>query len=161
MKNQSIPMITKDVCANEKILRRLERDGHIKLYVSDMELPQSGSKIIGRNSLPFGFLCDDPNCKCKEGIGGFGDGSEERPHSYWETQNNEDLFKNIVSILGTSNRRDSKQLLHHHINKRDIFVTEDRNILNASERLNKELGIVVKTPRDLDLIFRAGAEINP
>ncbi|MDJ0613318.1 MAG: hypothetical protein QNJ29_06535 [Rhizobiaceae bacterium] len=153
MNIQNVPKITKDVCANEKILRKLERAGHIELYINDMELPPSGSKISKYNSLPFGFSCSNPDCKCQDGIGGFGDGSVERPHSYWMTSEHEKLFKSIEAIIGSAHRRDCRQLFHHYKNERDIFVTEDTDILNFSERLHQELGIVVKTPEDLKQCF--------
>jgi len=150
MGTKSIPRITKDVSADQKTLRKLELAGHIDFFVSELELPPSGSKIRKRNSLPFGFKCDDPNCTCHDGIGGFGNGSEEQPNSYWQTIEHEKIFENIALIVGHENRRDCKQLLHHLVNKNDVFVTEDSDILTVSEQLNKELGIVVKSPKDLE-----------
>ncbi|MCQ0990631.1 hypothetical protein [Jiella marina] len=141
--------VTKDVGANQKILRKLEKAGYIKIYVSDMEIKETGSKIKARNSLPFGFQCDDKECKCKEGFSGFGDGSEEIPHSYFYSEEHNKLFLEIVEIVGWNNRLDCKQLMHHILNRRDIFVTEDRDILDVATKLLDKFQIIIKSPTEL------------
>ncbi|WP_150524239.1 hypothetical protein [Roseibium sediminis] len=148
--DDTILTVTKDRCGNEKLLRELERKGLLKLYVSDMELPATGSKIKGRNSLPLTLVCADPDCRCKkEGAGGFGNGSDEAPHSYLMTDEHKALFSKILSVAGDCGRADCKQLFHHLINKRDIFSTEDKKILNFAEKLASKLGIRVVHPEEL------------
>ena len=153
MERKKVLKVTKDVSANQRILKRLERDGHIELYVNDMELPESGSKIKNRNSLTFGFTCDEPDCRCHDGIGGFGDGSDEKPHAYWMETEHEKIIGVITSIIGSANRRDCRQLFHHYVNKRDVFATEDRDFLNVSCDLKRQLNIVVKSPEELQRYF--------
>jgi hypothetical protein len=85
----------------------------------------------------------------------------------WAGEQEVKLAEEVERILFPGLKHDDKRysnkindvdhLVAHHINKRDIFVTDDKRLLTRSPELQRALGIVVICPQDcLEFIHRAG-----
>ncbi len=116
--------VTKDISANLKKLKILERKGIIKIYQVKIENP---TRKIENTDLPNAVL----------------------DHTKWDeslfaSQEDAERFERIKDILGKANVKDAIHLDTHLREKRDYFVTEDTDILknkNLLEKTFKELRI--------------------
>lgn len=121
--------VTADISANLKKLRRLEISGLIEIYQIKIEDPSPKTK----KSLPTGVWGHTKWDKCV-----WADGEGARS------------FEQIKKIIGAHNVKDAMHLGDHIRDGRDYFVTEDRDILDHRDVLQKTFpGLEIRATDEL------------
>jgi predicted nucleic acid-binding protein len=124
--------ITRDSCANVKILKDLEQRGFIKVFDVMLENGRENKKfkdkikpvfIVGTSLLGEMVLA---NKDCK--------------------------YDDIRSIIGKQHIKDSIHLEAHIRNKFDYFVTEDHDFLDKRQELENKFLVRIVTPQELQKI---------
>lgn len=121
--------ITADINANLKKLKRLEQQALIEIYQIGIETPSPKTKKIlptaVSNHVVFGQAVF---------------GSEESSIT----------FEKIKTLVGKNNIKDAMHLSNHIRDKRDYFVTEDKDILKARQQLKQYFpGLKIRTSNEL------------
>lgn len=122
--------VTKDISANFKKLKVLEKKGIIKIFQVKLETPTPKIKNI-----------DLPNTVWN--------------HTNWNesllgSKQDSQRFEKIKSIFGGRHIGDAIHLDTHIREKRDYFLTEDTDILKHRKMLEKTFnGLRIRTPNEL------------
>lgn len=129
--NQTKPyFITKDIGANLKKLRTLERKGLIELFQVKIE---THTPKIKNKDLPNGVW-----------------GHTKFNEMLWTSEDDASRFEKIKEIIGKNNIEDAIHVDTHIREKRDYFVTEDTDILNCKDELEQTFkGLKIRTPDEL------------
>lgn len=127
--------LTVDGNANQKALRKLERQGFVDLHVINMESALTSGKINNKQ-MPLAVI--------------------ESPHSTIGNcviSSNETIFKEISIAMTKANHGDAMQLEGHIRSGRDIFVTGDKDFLERRGELYKIFGVKIKSTEEVIAMF--------
>lgn len=124
--------ITRDSCANVKILKDLEQKGFIKVFDVMLENGRKNKKVkdkikpvfIVGTSLLGEMVLANKDCK----------------------------YDDIRNIIGKQHIKDSMYLEAHIRNEFDYFVTEDRDFLDKRQELEDKFLVRIVTPQELQKI---------
>lgn len=128
--------VTRDSGANVKLLKKLEKDGLIKIHDVMMENGRVNKKVKEK-ILPTGVW----------------------NHSVWGEfvwGSDDSAYDDILKIIGKNHIEDVMHLEAHIRSKQDYFVTEDRDFLDKREELKAAFPVKIVTPTELEGICRQG-----
>ena len=123
--------VTADSSADKSLLKRLVRDGYIKVTYVTFE---NGREYKSSNKiLPTGVW-----------------GKTKWGESIWAAEDNS--FEAIKGLVGKNNSGDAIMLEAHLRSENEYFVTEDKDdILSKMKQLEENFGIKVISPIDLEV----------
>lgn len=131
--NNFVTTVTRDSGANVKLLRRLEREGYIKIFDVKFENGRENKKVKEK-VLP---------------VGVWGSGARWG-ECVWAGA--DCVYADIREILGKEYAQDAMQLEAHIRNGHDYFVTEDNDFLRNRSRLEDKFSVKIVTPEELQEI---------
>lgn len=120
--------VTRDTCANIKLLKKLAAEGYITIF--DVNSENYTKKISKR--IPAALVWD---VSTWDGPDVFTDG---------------EAYDMVRNIIGKDKIEDARKLEAHIRARNDYFITEDRDFLDKRNALKKELGVVIYTPTELN-----------
>lgn len=133
MANNRKPLkITADSSANQKVLRKLKSSGYISVDYINLENAKVSKKI--KETTPAVAMWDVS----------VWDGGD-----VWASDNEGELDKKLMPIIGKNNYEDRRHIVGHYSLGNDYFVSGDKDdILSNKEKL-AELGIKVLSTDEL------------
>jgi predicted nucleic acid-binding protein len=123
--------ITADISANMKLLKRLEREGHIEIHVVNIENHKQTDKVQ-RKENPIGIY------------GGKFSFYGEVVYAADDTP-----LTSLEEIIGKRHHADVLHLESHVQSGRDYFITEDTDFLKKRRDLKNAHGTTILTPEEL------------
>lgn len=126
----TVVTVTRDSGANVKILRKLEKDGFIKIFDVKIENGRENKKV--------------PEKVLPVGVWG---------HARWGEAvyaGDDCKYEDIRKIIGHNHVKDAMQLEAHIRSSHDYFVTEDTDFLKVREELERKFGVKIITPTELE-----------
>jgi predicted nucleic acid-binding protein len=127
--------IIADVSANMKILRNLEKNGHIEIHVVNIENHKLSNKIKNKKN-PVAIL-----------------DSEFALLDYCVIASDHTPYESIQQIMGKQHHADILHFESHLESKHDLFITEDTDFLSKRGRLSDAFATKIMTPEELAAIF--------
>lgn len=127
--------ITVDANANQKLLRRLELEGHVELHAIKIE-NMIGNKKIKRKDLPIAVI-DSPHATIGNSV----------------IAANDTRYNEISTAMTKDNHGDALHLDGHIRSKRDVFVTDDNDFLLRRGALEEKFCISIKTSEEVFAMF--------
>lgn len=122
--------VTKDVSADLKKLKTLEKSGLIK--IKQVKIENVSKKVVDR-PLPNGVW-----------------GHTKWDEMKWASDNDAQRFEQLKQIIGKGNIKDAIHVDTHIRDNNDYFVTEDNDILNVRKQLEQQFsGLKIRTPDEL------------
>ncbi len=138
MNARKVLHVTADSSANQKILKRLQREGYIKIHFVNMENAMENPII--KDKVPAGFT-----------IGVSLIGGED----VIVDDDSANIYKQVRDLIGKYNYQDARQLEAHFRSGNDVFISGDKDdILNHKKKL-KNMGITVMSPEELEKCVKA------
>lgn len=122
--------VTKDVSADLKKLKKLERKGLILIKQVKIE---NVSKKVSDQPLPNGVW-----------------GHTKWDEMKWASEDDAERFEQLKRIIGKGNIKDAIHVDTHIRDGNNYFVTEDTDILNVRKQLEQRFnGLKIRTPDEL------------
>uniref|UniRef100_UPI0025E4014F hypothetical protein n=1 Tax=Pseudooctadecabacter sp. TaxID=1966338 RepID=UPI0025E4014F len=123
-----------DQNANLKRLRRLETEGRIELYATNIEGLRETRRISDERKLPPLAVYD----------------SEHATYGNMVLAADDNPWSRILKLIGRSNMADAHHFETHIRHGHDVFVTSDRDILDHRDRLQSEFDTKIMTDEELE-----------
>lgn len=132
--------LTVDGNANQRLLRRLERDGFVEIHAMNIE-SAIGNKRLNRKDMPLAVI-----------------GSPHSTIGNCVIAADNTIWADISAVMTRDNHGDAMQLEGHIRSGRDIFVTDDKDFLNRRDALKKKFGVTVKSTQEIAVMCNVSSD---
>ncbi|MCG7572159.1 hypothetical protein MHM39_01120 [Phaeobacter sp. CNT1-3] len=132
--------LTVDCDTNQKLLRLLERQGFVEIHALNIESAINNKKLK-RKDMPLAVI--------------------NSPHSSIEGSiiaADDTIWPDILAAMTKDNHGDAMQLEGHIRSGRDIFVTDDKDILERRNVLKQRFGVTVKSTQEIVEMFDGSSD---